>query len=82
MIIQFGVMLQFCQEKRLRGKRNVCEEILLAERKRSMITRRPPQHGQAGAGASVMVVGWGSASLGVDAGRAILAARVPLANRP
>src|SRR5215210_4990522 len=56
-------------------------------RKRSMTTSRPPQQGQAGVDGSSVVTGSGSEQLG-DGGasrlriRAMLAARVPLANRP
>ena len=56
-------------------------------RKRSMMTRRPPQQGQAGAAGSLWA-GWGTACSEGGAGasrvliRAMLAARMPLANRP
>jgi hypothetical protein len=54
-------------------------------RKRSMMTRRPPQHGQAASEDAIVA---GSGSLGGDAGAsrrripAMVAAREPLANRP
>src|SRR5689334_18847350 len=56
-------------------------------RKRSMMSRRPPQQGQAGVDVSSLVTGSGSEPLG-DGGasrlriRAILAVLVPLAKRP
>ena len=57
-------------------------------RKRSTMTSRPPQQGQAAADASVSGVGSGSATVCANAGassvriRATLAARQPLAKRP
>ncbi len=56
-------------------------------RKRSIMSRRPPQQGQAGVDVSSLVTGSGSEQIG-DGGAsrlriwAMLAARVPLANRP